>query len=307
MKLLLANNHSEKFVDFYQDLQTKSSEPFDYSSYSDLLFIFDDQAERSIAVHNLKTGRELGDYDGVYINGYLPTYELAATVAIACDARGIGFANQELAQPPSLSKLSMHGKLTAAGVSQPTTIAGTKNALLLAGDLLNAVQFPAVLKRADADRGIDNFLLQSADELAGILASHEDRSLWVLQQFIDNNGFYLVSFYGGQPKFCIFRSLEERPDGNAQKAHMYKPKGGANAQLVELPEVPRTIIETCQSAVEAMNRQIASVDCIYDAEQDKAYVLEVNYNPQLVTITTLKDVRVEAFLDYLPTLGQGLQ
>jgi D-alanine-D-alanine ligase-like ATP-grasp enzyme len=48
-----------------------------------------------------------------------------------------------------------------------------------------------------------------------------------------------------------------------------------------------------------MNRQIGSVDCIYDEASDKTYVLEVNYNPQLVTIETFKEVRVQAFLDNL--------
>jgi len=304
MKLILANNQNQKFTDFYHDLQRQASEEFDYASYRDLLFRFDGQAQPQL--YNLLTGRELADYDGVYINGYLSTYELAAAVAITCKARGIGFVNQEFHDPPSLSKLSMHAKLAAANVQTPATLAGTKQALLKAKDQVENFSYPAILKRADADRGIDNYMIRSAEELEVLLQTHDDKSLWILQQFIPNDGFYLVSFYGGEPKFCIFRSLEERPDGNAQKAHMYKPKGGANAGLIELQDAPPAIIATCQNAVQAMNRQIASVDCIYDASSDQVYVLEVNYNPQLVTINTFKEERTAAFLDYLPKIGKGL-
>jgi glutathione synthase/RimK-type ligase-like ATP-grasp enzyme len=303
MKLILANNQSVKFRQFYEQLQSVSREPFEYSGYTSLLFIFNTDDSSPIRIINLASQRELADYSGVYINGYLKTYELAAAVAISCQSIGLGFANRELEQAPSLSKLSMYTKLAAAGVRLPQSFAGSKQALLEAGDYLRELTFPAVLKRADADRGIDNYQVADLDEMAQLLSQHETDSLWVLQEYISNDGFYLISYYGGEPKFCIFRSLQTRPDGNQQKAHMYKPKGGSNARLIEVNDVAKPILQTCQQAVQAMNRQIASVDCLYDEASQKVYVLEVNYNPQLVTIETFKDVRIQAFLDYLPSIG----
>jgi glutathione synthase/RimK-type ligase-like ATP-grasp enzyme len=307
VKLILANNQSERFTAFYASLQAKSSEPFDYAGYDSLLFSFNVDADHPLTVRNLAQSRDLTQYDGVYINGYLNTYELAATVAISCDALGIGYINRELHQPASLSKLSMHAKLAAARVPTPPTIAGTKHALLQAADQLSEATFPAVLKRADADRGIDNYKVQSFDEVAKLLQAHTDRSLWLLQEFVPNNGFYLLSFYEQMPKFCIFRSLESRPDGNVQKAHMYKPKGGKNASLIDVDEVPEAVVATCQKALIAMDRQIGSIDCLYDANTGEVHILEVNYNPQLVTIETFKEARIEAFLQYLPNLGKDLE
>jgi glutathione synthase/RimK-type ligase-like ATP-grasp enzyme len=304
VKLILANNQSDTFTSFYETLQQQTDEPFDYAGYSSLLFVFDTSADQPIRVVNLQQGKELTDYDGVYINGYLNTYELAASVAIACEALNIGYANRELSQPASLSKLSMYAKLAVDKVTLPFTIAGTKAALLVADAELSAMKFPAVLKRADADRGIDNYKVASVTEAATILAEHDDRSLWVLQEFVDNQGFYLVSFFNDEPTFCIFRSLEARPDGNEQKAHMYKPKGGANARLIPLEEVPTSIIDTCARAARTMNRQIASVDCLYDEANDVTYILEVNYNPQLVTIETFKAERIATFLKNLPDIGK---
>ncbi len=304
MKLILANNQSDKFVAFYQELQQQATEPFDYTDYSSLLFVFDSAANKPLRVINQATGRDLTAYDGVYINGYLRTYELAASVAIACDALKVPYVNQELHEPPSLSKLTMHAKLAAHGVRTPTSLAGSKLAILKAQEQIAQLSFPAVLKRADADRGIDNYKVSAAAEIEKLLRDQDDRSLWILQEYVENDGFYLVSFYGQAPKFCIFRSLEARPDGNQQKAHMYKPKGGANASLIDLDEAPQPVLQACQQAVVAMNRQIASVDCLYDPKTQQAYILEVNYNPQLVTIETFKDVRMQAFLDYLPEIGK---
>jgi glutathione synthase/RimK-type ligase-like ATP-grasp enzyme len=230
----------------------------------------------------------------VYINGYLGTYELAATVAICCQALNLSFYNRELADGPSLSKLTTYAKLAAAKVNVPLTYAGAKAAILQAK--VPDGFFPAVLKRADADRGIDNFKVASWPEVVELLGEHKDRSIWLLQKYVENNGFYLVSFYDSQPAFCIFRSLQERPDGNAQKAHMYKPPGGVNASLVE---APAEVLQACQQALDTLNRQIGSVDCLFDPVTKQTNILEVNYNPQLVTIETFKDVRIKAFLDSL--------
>jgi glutathione synthase/RimK-type ligase-like ATP-grasp enzyme len=303
MKLILANNQSERFQSFYQDLQTQSTTPFEYYGYESLLFEFNTDAAPVITVTDTNSGRSLTEYNGVYLNGYLSTYELAATVATCCQALGIPFVNQELANAPSLSKLTGYAKLAAAGVSVPHTLAGTKIALLKAEAQMATLPFPLVLKRADADRGIDNYKVRSPEEIRDLLASHTPRSLWILQEYVENDGFYLVSFYDQKPVFSIFRSLEARPDGNEQKAHMYKPHGGANAHLIELKDIPGPAMEAAQNAMVAMNRQIGSVDCLFSPETAKAYVLEVNYNPQLVTIETFKDVRVQAFLEGIEKIG----
>ena len=297
MKLVLANNQSDRFVAFYQSLQQQSAEPFDYSGYQSLLFMFDHGAAQPIVVKNLAENKDLTDYNGVYINGYLNSYELAATVAICAQALGVPYVNKELGQAPSLSKLTSYARLAAAGVRLPKTLAGSKAALLSASEYYPKTFFPAVLKRADADRGIDNLKVASAAEVVAALLSHDDRSIWILQAYIENSGYYLVSFYDQKPVFCIFRSLEARADGNAQKAHMFKPKGGINAALIDLPKLPAQIIYDTQRAINALDRQIGSVDCLFDPVSGQVYTLEVNYNPQLVTIETFKDVRIKAFLD----------
>ncbi len=306
MKLVLANNQTPQFVEYYGAIKNRYGDILDYTNYVSLLFFFDSDSPSPVAVSVLSSGKQLTDYDGVYINGYLDTYELAAATAICANFLGVPFVNHELANSGSLSKLTMYAKLTAAGVSLPKTVAGSAKALTTLKDFT----FPAVLKRADADRGIDNYKVKSMAEVESLLTSQEALSIWILQDYVPNDGFYLVSYYLDQASFCIFRSLEERPDGNEQKAHMFKPKGGGNASLIPLPEVPKSILEECSKALKVMDRQIGSVDCIYDSATDKVYILEVNYNPQLVTIETYKQERLEAFVaamqsDWLPYKSAG--
>lgn len=126
----------------------------------------------------------------------------------------------------------------------------------------------------------------------------------MLQSFVPNDGFYLVSLYHNQPAFGIYRTLETRPDGIEQKAHMFKPKGGANASLIDIAELPEAVVTTSLQAAAALRREIASVDSLYVPTTNTAYILEVNYNPQLVTIETFKAVRSEAFLKAMQELGE---
>lgn len=302
MKLILANNQSQKFTDFYQDLAQRAPEPFVYDAYASILFCFDTRSSRPATAWLTSTGQSLEDFDGVYINGYLNTYELAVTTAATLDALDIPYVNSELHDAPSLSKLSSYAKLAANGVSMPKTYAGAKRALMSGLENYVDIKFPAILKRADADRGIDNYKVSSKQQVQELLADHDDRSLWVLQDFIENDGFYLVSIYDSKPAFVIFRSLEERPDHNELKAHMFKPQGGANASLLEVADAPQKLVETSVKAAAVMRREVGSVDSIYDAATDTVYVLEVNYNPQLVTISTFKEARQAAFLQNLANI-----
>lgn len=300
-KLVLANNQSKKFVSFHADLQ-KDNQIYDYSGYIPLLFHFSaTDKTRRLLFTNVDTLKTSADYSGAYINGYMNALELASTVAIVLGFNNVPYVNRELQSAPSLSKLTAYAKLAAQGVPIPETTAGSAYALK---EYIkkNPHQFPAILKRADADRGIDNYKVYSAEDVVDILNNHEEKSIWILQDFIPNNGFYLVSFYHDKPSFSIFRSLESRPDNDASKAHMFKPKGGANAELLKISDTPEIIVETSLKAIKAMNRQIASVDSLYDEAAKRVYILEVNYNPQLVTIETFKEARQQAFLEAIRDL-----
>lgn len=304
-KLVLANNQRQEFTDFHASLQ-QDEKIYDYAGYRSLLFEFDtDEAAPLLRFINVDAATSSADYSGVYLNGYLSTVELATTTAIVLDALDVPYVNRELGNAPCLSKLSAYAKLARAGVSIPHTFGGAAYALLAgirSGTI--ALQLPLILKRADADRGLYNYKFDSYEDIIAKLEQQPERSLWVLQDFIPNDGFYLVSVYHDTPEFAIFRAMGERPDGRKDKAHMFKPKGGENAELIALDDVPTPIVEASMGSVAALNRQIASVDSLYDPKTQKPYVLEVNYNPQLVTISTFKEVRQQAFINAVKQISK---
>ena len=299
MKLLLGNNQSKQFIEFYENLQHKADFSFDYISYESLLFTFNVEFDNQVSVINLVHNRKITDYDAVYINNYINTLELASATAIVADHLGVPYANHEFSKPPSLSKLTEYARLASAGVKIPPTFAGTKVALLNQITQDKLINFPYVMKRADADRGVDNFKITTKTMMAKLLEEHKQRSLWVIQQFIPNDGYFRVAYNGGQAQYAIFRTLQQRPDGNELKAHMYRPKGGGNAELLSLEQIPDSVKSLSDEAVRAMDRQFAGVDCLYSAENDTAHIIEVNYNPQIVTIESFADIRQQAFLDGL--------
>lgn len=297
MKLVLDNNQSERFKAFHASLQGDKEPVYEYAGYKSLLFSFEvSDGKGQLSFSNVDTGSKHTDFDGVYINGYLFVPEYAVTVAKVLDIAGIHYVNSELADGYSLSKLSAYAKLAGDGVAIPKTLAGSAYALKK-GLKSSALTFPLVLKRADADRGIDNFMVSSAADVTQILDEQLDKSIWLLQEFIPNDGFYVVSFQHGNPQFAIYRELQERPDKNAKKAHFFKPKGGKNAELIPVKELPKEVIAVSQAAILAMKREIASVDIVLNKKSGEAVVLEVNYNPQLVTIETFKDIRQKSFLE----------
>jgi glutathione synthase/RimK-type ligase-like ATP-grasp enzyme len=295
MKLILANNQSEQFVAFHKEVQ--ANDPlYDYAGYGSLLFYFDSS---TCTFMNLDSDRRAEEYDGVYLNGYLKTPEIAFSAATVLSKHSVPFVNTELKNAPSLTKLSSYAKLAAVGVPVPATYAGTAAVLTRAAhdNILDAVSYPCILKRADADRGIDNFILNDQAAVLEKLHQGGEDSIWLLQQFIPNAGFFVATYYHDKLEFGVFRAQMERTDKDVTKQHMFKPKGGVNATFLKPEEVPREVADVSYAAARAMKREIASVDVVKDSSTGEPYVLEVNYNPQLVTVSIFRDERIKSFLN----------
>lgn len=294
MKLVLANNQSAEFVQFHASVQ--ANEPlYEYAGYTSLLFSFNGI---SCTFINLDSGMSASEYDGVYLNGYLKTPEIAFTAATILDSCNVPYVNSELRNAPSLTKLSSYAKLAAKGVPLPKTYAGTAATLTRAAEsgYLADVSYPCILKRADADRGIDNFILHDWAAVNKKITTGDFDSIWLLQEFIPNDGYYVVTYYHDKLEFGVYRAHVERADRDETKRHMFKPKGGANASFMKAEEVPANVAEVSRAATRAMNREVASVDVVCHRETGQSYVLEVNYNPQLVTVSVFRDERIESFI-----------
>jgi D-alanine-D-alanine ligase-like ATP-grasp enzyme len=71
------------------------------------------------------------------------------------------------------------------------------------------------------------------------------------------------------------------PHENKLKAHLNKPRGGANAVNVALDDVPSEAQDLAVRAAICLDRQIAGIDLVQDKVTGKWYILEVNNDPQI--------------------------
>ena len=187
--LILAHNQSMKFNDFFAGIQG-DERFFDYSGYSDLLFVFNPKSRHPAAFVNLDTGRKSFEYGGAYVTGYAAATDLAFAAAVILDSEKIPVADSELRYAPSLSKISEMAKLMKAGVRVPKTYGGTKVAMIRAFTTGRIkLSFPLVFKAADGERGVDNYTIYNENEIYDLLQNRPDDSIWIAQDYIESGGF----------------------------------------------------------------------------------------------------------------------
>ena len=295
MKLILSKGNSKKFQNFFYKLSEDYNLDADYTNYQKILFIINNNF---VNASLLGIGKHISDYNFVYFKSYFDNIEVASSIAMILDSLHIQYIDKEVGRSVSLSKLSMNTKLALNKISIPSTFAGYSAAINQGIDSgIISINKKMVLKRADADRGIDNYLVESEKEVKEII--NQTPALWILQEYILNSGFYRIVVYGGKARLGIFRSLEKRPDGNKRKAHIYKPRGGINACLLTIADIPKNIVEISENSATIMNRQVAGVDVLVSNLDNKPYILEVNNNPELVNVVTFQSERRRALADYL--------
>lgn len=300
MKLILSDGQSVKFKNYFKALSQEHSFEFDYSGYKEILFSYiEDETSIKAEAYLFGTGKNLSDYSGVYFKSYELRPDIANSLAQILDKNHIKYIDNEVGRAISSSKLSMYTKLAVANLRIPNTYAGHTKALRKAlVDGIIIFKNKKVLKRADADRGIDNYLVNNSEEVLDILDS-KPPSIWLLQDHVENDGYYRIMIYGQEAKLAIYRKLMPRPDKNKMKSHMYRPKGGENAELVKVGDLDEKLLQLSLKAAETMNRQIAGVDVLISKKNNKAYLMEVNYNPELVNLSTFNKERESALVEYL--------
>lgn len=302
--LMLSQNQSMRFNDFFDDIQ-KDSHFFDYSGYSDLLYIIDSTLKHPASFLNLDTERYSFEYSGAYITGYTAVEgctDLAIAAAYICAAEKIPVADSELTSAHSLSKISESVKLALSGILIPKTYGGTKIAILraLATKKIH-LSFPVIFKAADGRRGIDNYTIYNENEIYDYFQDKPDNSVWIIQKFIECDGFYRLNAYFYNPAYAIYRTNE--PDKvERHHIHMYKPSGGINATFIPPDKIPRSVTKIAKKAAKVLGREFAGIDLVVGKKTDRVFVIEVNNCPQLVTVESFRKERSVAFLDAMRKL-----
>ncbi len=262
---------------FYKNLFGDNVEAV-VSSYSDLEFWI---KKAEVVVKETITNRDLSTFDLVYFKSHRSARELASATAQYLQSNGVKYVGKEVLPMASYDKLTTYMYLALHGIDIPPTFSGSLPEIKRRFNILNE-EFgsPFVVKEINSERGKNNYLISSEHELDEIIKRSAPGDIYILQQYIENDGYVRACVFGDQAAPVIYRHpvLNQDP----LKRHLNQPKGGANAEILDESHPDWQDIQTLAvRCAELMNRQIAGVDLMKDTNTGKWLVLEVNIEPQL--------------------------
>lgn len=223
------------------------------------------------------SGRDLKDFKAIYIRRLkTKTQEKVTALSIAAKAWGIDVINSENTNLQSFSKVTELVALALAGLPVPDTILAAKSEVksMLKNDQW-FLEFPLIMKSANASVGAHNFLVKSKKELKEILNQPEyEKTIFVYQQMVPNDGDYRFLITGNKVGVIIHRSAVEGD-------HRNNTSLGASAKLKKESDFKPEVIKDAVLAAKALHRELCGVDILIDKETGKHYILEVNKKTML--------------------------
>jgi glutathione synthase/RimK-type ligase-like ATP-grasp enzyme len=236
---------------------------------SELVYVID---KNGIAGIFDKDGVEvLHDASFVYFKSWEKMPEKASAIAIYLQAKGIPFEDHHILYAGH-TKLPQMFRLWASGIS---VIPSVSTKVLPAKSFIeNAIgDAPYIVKPASGEKGNDNYLCQSYDDISKI-EDFTDRQ-WLIQPYIENEGDYRIWVYGYEVYGAIFRQA-------AEGSHLNNTSKGGTSAFISPTELDDDIIRISRKAAKAVENAVAGVD-ILPAGDGRYYVLEVNQGSQIVT------------------------
>lgn len=209
---------------------------------------------------------------GWYKNGRKAMYrDVAYSLALYLDSRGIEFWNREMLQQRSTTKLSCMMQLALQGLPVPTTY------FSLQADLaLDSQAVPYIAKAVAASRGVSNYLVQTDADRAALPT--EDVQ-YLVQPYLPNDHDLRVICFGGKPSMVLRRARAQDAD-----THLNNTSQGGDATWLSLEDMPLELLTISEKICTIMNREMAGIDFIPDQESPFGYsCLEVNAIPQLTS------------------------
>ena len=208
---------------------------------------------------------------GWYKNGKQSVYrDVALSLALYLQEKGVPFWNSEMIRQRSTSKLSCMMMLALAGIAVPTTRFSLKLEKALEGQPL-----PRIVKAVSASRGRDNYLVKTDED-----AEERKRAggYYLVQEYLPNDHDLRVLCFGGKPRLVLRRSRV------SQETHLNNTSQGGAAQWIPLEGISEKVLTESYKICTIMQREMAGIDLIPDSSAPGGYAcLEVNAIPQLTS------------------------
>lgn len=231
----------------------------------------------------LPDGSDIATAQTVYFKAHALYPEHAGTIARYLQYRHVNFIDKDVGHFTSRSKLSELFTLASSNIPVPAMHVYS-NGLddVTYSEITSKIgQSIFVLKDAFGDRGANNYLISDAASFNEAAARLSAKKTILAQKYIENDGFMRVLIMGDEIVQVVQRSAVDHID--PLKAHLNKPSGSANARELDPAEYAADVIALARKAALAMDRTVVGVDLIQDKHTKQWYILEANYNPELVS------------------------
>lgn len=249
--------------------QTEADIQVESACFEDLVYYMaQDRCEIIDTVNNAP----LTEYDAIYLRYWGNAMGHAIAVTHFCRQKGIPFVDREAFREGSFNKLTQYINLFEAGVAFPRTLVAEAE-LLVAHYKQYDFTFPLILKSVGGTRGKDNYLAQNEQEMRKILSDNA-HLLFVLQEFIPNNGDYRVIVMGDEVVMVIERVA-------TGESHLNNTSQGGSAKIIPVTDLPDHVRAASIRAAKYFAREIAGVDMVESTTDGAFYCFEVNRSPQI--------------------------
>lgn len=309
-KVLIITSRSEKTVSwaerekFVADFCNRVSSKLDeikliFTTYNDLVYtVVDGKAK----IFDKKNKLDLTKVSLVHFKNWSHNTAEAPVVAGYLKANNIAFYNSEVGVPIPPGKLAQMFILANNELPVPDTLFSARLTLkeVLSSDMPEGFKYPLIIKANDGSKGNDNYLANDQKEAIKILDEAEADKLFIVQNFVPNNGDYRYLFVGLYSKPLVIHRQSNYDN------HLNNTSKGAHAKFLDLGDLPKEYLQYARKAAELLGREIGGVDILVDEQTKKAYVLEVNGTPALATGFGV-DAKEDYFADFIEGLVGDLE
>ncbi|HLB65990.1 MAG TPA: RimK/LysX family protein [Candidatus Saccharimonadales bacterium] len=270
---------SKPIGDYFEKVKKFNKLEVQYESvtYKKLIYYLNGEASKVLNTRDRDV--DIARYVFTYFKSHASNPELASAAAEYLKFKGRPFADQEVKDYVSGSKLSQYMRLNSYNLPVPLCVcAETKLLAKKYEEIAASLGTPFVLKEANSDKGRKNYLVDNETDFTDIL-KNDEKGLYIAQKYIENDGFLRLYVLNKEVKLAIWRSKIGHKD--KLKTHLNKPTGGVNAKLLKVSQVSGSAKDMAVRAAIALDRQVAGVDLVQDSKSKKWYILEANNAPQI--------------------------
>lgn len=246
---------------------------------------------------DIRFGSEnLTEFSAIYTKHWHAAEEAAFVVSHYARLHDIAMVPAECARIVPKTKFGETFYMALNGLPVPDSIYFASAHMYVAQEqnVVDLLGSEFIFKATGGKKGADNYLVKNHAELEDIVQSTPDQ-IFIAQKFIENDGDYRIINFGNELKIAIHRT---RGEGT----HLNNTSQGGDGELVPIESMREDVKSISLKAAVLLGRDIAGIDVVI-GKDDKAYLFEVNYSPQLTTGTYL-DVKRAFLSDYFRNLTQ---